>query len=145
MDFSESVMIALLPTTSEWCHIELPHLTLVYAGEIPDHIPTVHNKMVKTTLDLALAYSPLILETEGVETFGDEDYRVDVYTLIPTAELMAMRSIVEKWNVSEYPFRPHVTIGPEGTANQTMPKTIVFDKLLVSWGNNHIQFKLTGT
>ena len=26
-DFPESVMIALLPITTDWCKIELPHMT----------------------------------------------------------------------------------------------------------------------
>jgi hypothetical protein len=40
-EFDSSVMVALLPTTTYWCHQELPHVTLIYAGQIPDLKPTV--------------------------------------------------------------------------------------------------------
>ncbi len=46
-DFQDSVMVALLPTTSEWCHIELPHMTLVYAGEKKNLKATAFNDLAK--------------------------------------------------------------------------------------------------
>ncbi len=64
-DFSDSVMIALLPTTSDWCHIELPHLTLVYVGEMDDLKPTVFNELAKDAAMLAMMARPITLNVIG--------------------------------------------------------------------------------
>ncbi len=69
-DFSGSVMIALLPTTNEWCRIEVPHMTLVYVGEIEDLKPTVFNELAKDVSMLAALTNPITLKVMGVEILG---------------------------------------------------------------------------
>jgi 2'-5' RNA ligase len=140
-DFKDSVMIALLPISSDWTNVDLPHMTLVYAGEKDDLSFSDFNEMTKEASDLALLSRPLTLRVSGVEIFGDDD-SVDVFRVRPSQELMAMRRRVEKWNKSEYPFRPHVTIGPVGSFSGDRPMYIAFDRILVSWGDEHITFKL---
>lgn len=138
--FQESVMIALLPTTSEWCHIDLPHMTLVYVGEIPDLPPTLHNVIAKQILSIALACSTLTLDVLGLELFGDNK-DTEVFTLGTNPQLLAMRAMVEQWNASEYEFNPHVTIGPIGSFAGNQPMSITFDRVAVSWGEDLLEFK----
>lgn len=140
-DVKQSVMVALLPTTSEWCHIDLPHLTLVYVGEIPNLSPTEHNVLAKTTLDLSLRCAPLTLVVIELDIFGSEN-DTEVLTLEPTPELLAMRSIFEPWNASEYPFNPHVTVGPLGSFEGPLPSTITFNQIAVGWGGDILSYNL---
>lgn len=142
-DVTDSVMIALLPMTADWCHIELPHLTLVYAGEKSSFNtrPTAFNELVKDAASIAMLARPITLEVLSKERFGDEDI-VDVFKLRPSSELMAMRNTVEAWNASEFPFTPHVTIGPTGTLVEMPPKLIAFDRVMVTWGDEGITFWL---
>ncbi len=142
-DFSGSVMIALLPTTNDWCRIELPHMTLVYVGEIEDLKPTVFNELAKDVSMLAALTNPITLKVMGVEIFGDED-KVDVLRLQTTPEVGAMRRAVEHWNASEYPFRPHATIGPTGSSIEN-PGYITFNRLMVGWGKEALTFWLKTT
>lgn len=123
-DFSNSVMVALLPTSREWCKVDLPHLTLVFAGEISDHSPTDFNAMAKDACTIASIAKPTRVRVLGPEVFGDQE-KVDVLRLELTTELLAMRTIVDHWDVSEYPFRPHVTVGPVGTI--TSKETPILD------------------
>ncbi len=102
-DYSDSVMIALLPATDEWCKIDLPHLTLVYAGKKDALKPTAFNELAKDAASLAMLSGPLFLKVLGKEVFGDSDDKVDVFRLKPTPELLAMRRVVERWNASEHP------------------------------------------
>jgi 2'-5' RNA ligase len=141
--FETSVMIALLPTTSEWCQIDLPHMTLVYAGEIPDLKPTVHNDLAKATIALAMACHPVTVDVLGRDVFGDNDQdQVEVLLLNPSPELVAMRSMVQLWDVSEHPFNPHVTIGPVGIIVKNIPSTITFDRIMVGWGNDQLIYTI---
>jgi 2'-5' RNA ligase len=142
-DYDESVMIALLPVTSDWCRIELPHMTLVFAGELKDLEDTDFNKMAKDAASLAMMTRPLTLMVKEVEVYGDKD-KVDVICLRPTPELEAMRHVVEGWNASEYPFKPHVTIGPVGTRMliPAVPEYITFDRIMVAWGEETLTFWL---
>lgn len=141
-DFSDSVMIALLPITSEWCRIELPHLTLVYAGEVKDLKPTSFNELAKDASMLAALSNPLTLRVMGVEVFGDwGSEKVDVLRLQSTPELQAMRRAVERWNASEFPFRPHVTVGPTGTYVEA-PRYVAFNRIMVAWGKESLVFSL---
>lgn len=139
-DFHNSVMIALLPTTSEWCHIDLPHMTLVYVGEIPNLPQTTHNELAKVALTIAMACHKLILEVLHTDVLGDEDL-VDVLLLRLSPELMAMRYMVQSWNASKYPFNPHVTVGPVGSID-IVPVSITFDQIMVCWGENKITHNL---
>lgn len=142
---NDGVMITLLPIVSDWCKIDVPHMTLVYAGKEEDLTPAEINQLAKDTADLALLSSPMYFRVKGVETFGDgsdSNPLVDVFTLQPTPELMAMRRSVEGWNASEFPFRPHCTIGPAGGVIENRPMTIAFDRLMVAWGDNQLIFNL---
>lgn len=143
-DHSEGVMVCLIPTSSEWCRIELPHLTLVYVGKVSDLTTTVYNELLKATMSLSMSYGPIVLDSVGVERFGDPDVDpVDVIVMEPSSYLQAMRRSVQEWNGSEHPFTPHVTIGPPGSiVGVTIPKSIVFDRIQVSWGEEQTSYKL---
>jgi 2'-5' RNA ligase len=145
-DDYDKVMIALFPIVSDWCAIDIPHLTLVYCGAIADLKPTDFNDMAKACSELACLSNPITLMVTGRSQMGDppED-PVDVFTLRPTQQLMAMRSHVDDWDASTYPdFKPHVTIGPVGTPVDLTPKYIAFDRLAVCWGVTQIIFSLRG-
>lgn len=142
-DYPDSVMIALLPTTDDWCKIPLPHLTLVYAGEIDLLKSTAHNVMAKECLSLAMACKTLTLGVEGVDEFGDDiDGKVDVLRLSATPQLLAMRAVVEDWNASEHPFNPHVTVGPVGSLTGDLPNSLTFDRILLAWGTDHLIYHM---
>lgn len=138
-DTSDGVMIALLPTTSDWCKIDLPHMTLVYAGVKSDMKPGDFNELAKDAASIAMLSSPIGLQVVARETFG-ENMDVDAYRLRPTPELWAMRRTVERWNASEHPFNPHVTIGPVGTFVDMPPRYILFDRVIVGWGDEQLPF-----
>lgn len=139
-DFTGSAMIALLPINSDWCHIELPHMTLVYAGEVKDLQPTAFNELAKDACTLAMM-RPITLRVANREVFGDED-KVDVYRLQTSPELIAMRRMVERWHASEYEFKPHVTIGPTGMYLEPQPTMIAFNRVLVGWGEDYLTWPL---
>lgn len=143
-DTSESVMIALLPITTDWCKIELAHMTLVYAGKVTDMKPASFNELSKDAASIAMLANPITLQVTGSEVFGDVD-KVDVFRLRPSSELMAMRRAVENWNASEFPFSPHVTIGPTsplGPYLGPIPRLLAFDRLMVAYGNENLTFWL---
>jgi len=140
-EYNESIMVAMLPTTNDWCKIELPHTTLVYAGEIKDSSVTEFNKMAKEVSDLAVLSRPLAIDTFGIEVFGNEE-KVDVIRLLATPELMAIRNTLVKYDVSEHPFHPHVTVGPVGSANYPIPTRLFFDRFLIKYGQESMVFKL---
>lgn len=141
-DFSGSAMIALLPMTSDWCKIECPHLTLVYAGEIKDLDTASFNELAKDASMLAMMSSPVMLKVMSVEPFGyAEEQKVDALKFRPTPELMAMRRAVERWNKSEFPFNPHATIGPLGSYGDN-PRYVAFDRVMVGWGKEQLVFSM---
>ena len=142
----ESAMIALLPMTTDWCKIDLPHMTLVYAGETKDLNPGEFNELAKDAASIAMLSNPITLQVLGKETFGNwsekpEDM-VDVFRLRPSSELLGMRNLVENWNESEHPFNPHVTIGPVGSAVEMAPVYLAFDRIMVGWGTEYLTFWL---
>lgn len=138
----EGAMIALLPIASDWSRVEKPHLTLVYAGKVDDLAPTAFNDLAKDAAMLAaLATGPMSLKTMGIDQFGDGVEKVDVLRMQPSTELWAMRRAVERWDASEHPFRPHVTIGPSnGVFPQYTPSMVAFDRICVGWGNELLPF-----
>ena len=141
-DYKDSVMVALLPRNSEWCRIDLPHLTLVYAGEKKDLPQSAFNELAKDACTIAMLTPIVNVRVLGPEVFGDTE-KVDVLRLEPSSELLAMRKIVENWNASEYPFRPHVTIGPTGGGVPAdYPRILTFDRVMVGWGNERLTFRL---
>lgn len=146
-EFKQSAMIALLPMTTDWCKINLPHMTLVYAGELENLSPGSFNELAKDACSLALVGRPLTLEVTGKEVFGNwtdnPNDQVDVFRLRPTQELLAMRRFVERWNASEHPFNPHVTIGPTNQNGYVeQPRLLAFDRILVGWGEEYLTFRL---
>lgn len=142
-DYSESAMIALLPITNDWCKIECPHLTLVYAGEIKDLEATAFNELAKDAAMLAMMSNPIMLKVMSVEPFGySEEQKVDALRFRPTPELMAMRRAVEKWNKSEFDFNPHATIGPFGSYQNENPRYVAFDRVMVGWGKEQLVFSM---
>lgn len=144
---SQGVMIALIPTNTDWCKIKCPHMTLVYVGKVEDLNPTMFNELGKEASDLAVLSRPISLKITGSEEFGDgtpDSPIVEVFTLESTPELRAMRRAVEQWNASEWPFTPHVTIGPQGTIVDNPPSSLLFDKLMVGWGDQELVFSLGG-
>lgn len=138
---NESVMIALLPMTSDWCKIDLPHLTLVYAGLKKDHSPGAFNDLAKDAAMIAMLSRPIFLRVMGVEIFGTDE-KVKAFRLQPTPELMAMRRSVVGWNASQHPFNPHVTIGPQDTFVEHVPPALSFDRVMVGWGEDMLTFWL---
>ena len=142
-DHSQDCMVALLPTKSDWCKIDFPHLTLVYVGELTDLKPTTFNDLAKTALSLALACNPIEVDVLNVDILGD-DKKVEALLLRPSPSLLAMRAMVESWNGSQYTdYLPHATIGPLGSFDGNMPKTLTFDRICVSWGDKNLIFKLS--
>lgn len=135
-------MIAFLPTDGYWCKQPLPHMTLVYAGQIDELEPTVFNELGKDALIVARMMRPFALDVTGVEIFGDEE-KVDVLTLYPTPALLTARRFVEKWNASQHKnFKPHATVGPEGSAEGMMPPRLYFERIHVGWGSKSMVFPL---
>lgn len=144
---SDGIMMALIPTNTAWCKIKCPHLTLVYAGKVEDRKPGDFNELGKEASDLALLTNPITLKVTGTDEFGSGDVgdpKVEVLTLGSTPELRAMRRAVEIWNVSDFPFVPHVTVGPIGTIvdPDLMPSYLMFDRLSVCWGEQELIFSL---
>ncbi len=143
-DFKDSVMVALLPTTTDWCKIELPHTTLVYVGEIPDLHEGTQNELIKAAHTMAWTFPQLTLNVLYTEVFGTE-HKVDVLVLDETTQLMAMYNALQKWDGGNYDYHPHATIGPEGSATGPVPETLTFDRILVSWGvASKVIYKLEG-
>ena len=138
----ESVMIALLPTTTEWCRIGLPHLTLVYGGLKKDLKPTAFNELAKDAAMLAMLTNSVSLRVIDKEIFGKDLDKVDVLRFQATTELLAMRRSVESWNKSDFPFNPHSTIGPVGTVIDIIPISVSFDRIMVAWGEEQLVFWL---
>lgn len=139
---NNGVMLAFLPTDGGWCKQPLPHMTLVYAGTIDDVSYTAFGDLCKDALSVArVLRRPFPLSVTSVEIFGNEQ-KVDVLKLEPTPELLLARKLVEYWNASEYPFTPHSTIGPEGSAEGELPTQLYFDRILATWGPRNLTFRL---
>lgn len=139
---SQGVMIAFLPTTSNWCRLELPHMTLVYAGTKDELQPSDFNALAKDAASLAMLTNPFGADVTGVDVFGDEE-RVNVLRFRLTPELQALRDYVERWNKSVHPFRPHATMGPVGEVFvDRVPDVVFFNRIMVGWGDESITFKL---
>lgn len=142
---SDGVMIALLPITTDWCKIEIPHMTLVYCGTIETLKPADFNELAKDASMLAAMNSPMTLTVKGVKAVGDETNKVAALDVQPSTQLWAMRRAVEEWNASKYEFDPHCTIGPLDTPLDYTPRQLVFNRLFVGWGNDNLTFNLKGS
>jgi 2'-5' RNA ligase len=142
-EFKQSVMVALLPMAAPWAKTALPHLTLAYVGEKSDLRPTDYNHLSKAAADIAMSHRPIMLTVSGFDKFGEEPNKVDVVKFRPTPELMAMHNRVASWDMgSTFPFNPHLTIGPIGSLDGSVPGVILFDRVLVSWGEEQLTFWL---
>jgi 2'-5' RNA ligase len=137
-----SIMVAVLPQTADWCKLELPHTTIVYGGEVSSSRPTMFNELAKLASTVAESTSEFLAKVTGVETFGDEE-KVSVLVLERTEELLRLRRRFEKWDDSDFStYKPHATIGPEGTVINPVPMYLVFDRLAVVWGDQILSFRL---
>jgi len=140
-EHKQNVMVALRPITSDWCAIALPHLTLVFAGDKADLKPTDFNNLAKTVASIAMNTSPIQLNVIGFDVFGPEGERVDVLRLQANPTLREVQRRVSEWSVSEFPFNPHCTIGPEGS-RRILPLALAFDRIMLSWGEEELNFWL---
>jgi len=141
---NDSVMIALLPVSTDWSKVDLPHLTLVYAGKKNDLKPTDFSNLAKDASSLALLSSPQYLTVAATEQFGPPGEQVTAFRFQPTVELWAMRRFIDKWNKSEFPFNPHTTIGPAMTGPlDFVPRVICFDRVYLGWGEDNLTFSMT--
>lgn len=140
---SQGIMLAFLPSNAEWCKIELPHMTLVYAGTIDKRSLSDFSALAKDAATISMLLSPFILAVAGLSVFGDEE-KVDVLRFRPTPELLAARRIVDKWNASQHSFKPHATIGPAQAHIDVRdyPRMVRFDMLMVGWGDEQLTFNL---
>lgn len=141
----DGVMISFLPTYTEWCQQDFPHMTLVYCGTTDELKASDLNDLAKDAISVAKLTRAFGLEVTGVEVFGDDAEKVDVLTLYPTPALLLARKIVERWNASEHDFNPHATIGPEGSASWgrvPIPTQLYFDRVAVSWAERNLIFPL---
>lgn len=142
---NDKVMIALLPITTNWSTLDLPHLTLVYSGKIEDHKDSDLNAMAKDCSALAAITRPLTLNVTRIGVLGPPEDLVSVLMIRPSVELMALRNFVEEWNLSEFTeFKPHCTIGPYPgkTVVEYTPSMLAFDRLLLAWGDQQFVFSL---
>lgn len=137
-----SIMVAVLPKTTDWCKLELPHTTIVYGGEVASSKQTMFNELAKLASVVAGNTSEFLAKVQGVDTFG-EDEKVSVLVLEKTDELLRLRQKFEKWDDSGFStYKPHATIGPEGTVINPVPLYLVFDRLAVVWGDQILSFRL---
>jgi len=159
---ADDAMIAFLPDSAPWCKQDLPHMTLVYAGPIADRPITDFNTMAKDAISAARIVRGFSLNVTGVEEWGEQE-KVDVLTLYPIPQLLLARQVVEQWDDGEFKeFKPHVTIGPAGSAfsadvpvdtnmyspyegarRSTLPSTIFFDRVVIAWGAKRLVFNLS--
>jgi 2'-5' RNA ligase len=101
-DHKDDAMVALLPINSDWCKIDLPHLTLVYCGKIEELQATGFNALAKDAASIAMLTNPITLRVRGVEVFGSDDSeRVDVLRMQPSPELLGMRHFLEDWDTGD--------------------------------------------
>lgn len=137
-----SIMVAVLPQSAEWCKLELPHTTIVYGGEVASSKPTMFNELAKLASTVAETTSEFLVKVTGVQTFGEEE-KVSVLVLEKTEGLRRLRRLFEKWDDSDFStYRPHATIGQEGTKINPVPMYLVFDRLAVVWGDQILSFRL---
>lgn len=142
---SDGVMLAFLPTSSDWCKQDLPHMTLVYAGTTDKFSATDLNNLSKDAASLALLVNPFYLVVKGVQTFGSDNDQVKALAFQATPDLWAMRRYVEKWNKSQFPFNPHATIGPISSfspLSDPVPRAVQFDRLYLGFGDEGMAFNL---
>lgn len=135
-------------------------MTFIYAGKASELPQADFNTMAKDAISAARWTGSFGLQIQGVEQMGPVDDRVDVLTLHPTPQLLVARKIVEKWDDGQFPvYIPHATIGPEGSAAQSidpyadpyrkmgssfsgLPMSLFFTRIAVCWGDRKLIFNL---
>ena len=144
---NDGVMIAFLPRNGEqFVRQPLPHMTLVYCGTLDDVSYAQFGDIAKDAISVArLVRRPFVLDVLGVEQFGDEGQQVDVLRLAGNPTIDMARRHVQMWNASEKPFTPHITIGPEGSADGELPTQLFFDRITAVWGPKQLTFRLGGS
>lgn len=139
---NQSVFVAWLPVEAEWCKQDLPHSTIVYAGDTSNLTAMDKNSMLKIAMAVASMSYGFMVKVRGIATFGPEDDQVMVLKLDQIPFLNKVRSLFESWNASEFPYNPHATVGPVGSEIEDFPMYLTFDRILVGWGEDHHIFKL---
>jgi 2'-5' RNA ligase len=154
-------MIAYLPANGDWCKQDLPHMTLVFAGETADLNDTDFNAMAKDAISAARVTGSFSLPVMSVDQLGEAGEEVDALIFHPTPQLLVARKLVEGWNKSQFTdFLPHATIGPAGSANadqvfvntnnfgpgdrrgSVIPSSLYFDRIAAVWNDQKMVFNL---
>ena len=142
----DKVMVALLPIFSDGMQIDYPHLTLCYAGKKSDLPSSSLDQLAKATASFAVFCRPVTLRTLTKSVFGEgtlDSPKVDVLQFHPNLDLAKMRSMVQEWDVSTFPFNPHMTLGPEGSWQGTPPSMVGFERVAFCVGNERQEFMMS--
>lgn len=143
--YDDGVMVALLPTFSERAQVELPHMTLVYAGRKSELSSQSINALGKAASSIAMFTRPVTMRTLTKDVFGDGsggNPKVDVLRFHPNLEVVKMRDSLQDWDTSKFPFRPHMTVGPEGSWQEEIPRFVAFDKVCFVVGDDKQEFHM---
>lgn len=132
-EHKQSVMIALLPADDQdvsYVSIDLPHLTLVYCGEIGDTPPL--SELGRMVEDISSSFDPVEAKVAGVARFGDTANVV----LFEHDHLGEMYSRVGFFSGSDHPhFTPHMTLNyGKNLRKVELPETVVFDRVGLFYG-----------
>ena len=173
LDFSQSIMVAfylrdedaqalalaegVLPKGSEVLPASEMHVTLAYLGEIDD-VGTEFNTAAQRLADFSGWQVLLTATVAGVGRFANAESGLDAVMLLLDSEglhqfRMALAEVLE-WDLGlevarRWGYIPHVTLGyvPSAAPVQLAPpaqRTLVFDRLALSWGDQTIVFPLRG-
>lgn len=173
LDFSQSIMAAFYLRDEDAQALALPdgalpeggqalaasemHVTLAYLGEIPD-ISTEFNTAAQRLADYAGWQVLVTAEVAGMGRFANAETGMDaVFLLLDSEGLHQFRAglaEVLEWDLGlevarRWGYVPHVTLGyaPSAADVQLSPtarRTLVFDRLALSWGDQTIVFPLRG-
>lgn len=137
--YDDSIMVALLPKGETGSKLELPHLTVIYGGEIPEMTARETFDLIGTFISVMDGTPIPPLKVTGLEIFGDDE-KVEVLTFASNPELDRLRTIFEPHHKSQYKeFKPHLTMGPVGSVrNKNLPDTVEFNRLILAFGDRKI-------
>jgi 2'-5' RNA ligase len=145
-DAEDKVMVALLPIFSDGMQADFPHLTLVYAGRAGSLSAQDLDALGKTAASIAMMSRPVTLRTLTKDVYGEgteDSPKVDVFRFHPNLEVYKMRNILQDWDVSKFPFNPHITVGDEGSWTGEVPRMVAFDKVCFAVGGQRQEFQLS--
>ena len=173
LDFSQSIMVAFYLRDEDAAALALPagvlpdggealpagelHVTLAYLGEIPD-IATEFDQAARRLADFAESQVIVTADVAGVGRFANAETGLDaVFLLLDGEGLHRFRAGVAEvleWDLGlevarRWGYIPHVTLGyaPSTTEVQLGPpaqRTLIFDRMALSWGEQTIVFPLRG-